>query len=47
MLELLPIDPVLSVEDLRGATMEIGKLTGEITLDHILDQLFKSFCIGK
>ena len=37
----------LSAEDIRLATREIGKITGFIEVDEILDKIFSSFCIGK
>lgn len=33
--------------DLRGALHHLGKLTGEVTTEEILDDIFSSFCIGK
>lgn len=40
-------DLVLLAEDLRMAVRQIGKITGEVTTDHLLDVIFKEFCIGK
>ena len=37
----------LSSEDIRLACREIGKITGRIEVDEILDKIFGSFCIGK
>ncbi len=37
----------LSAEDIRLASREIGKITGFIDVDEILDKIFGSFCIGK
>ena len=37
----------LSAEDIRLACCEIGKITGRIEVDEILDKIFGSFCIGK
>lgn len=37
----------LICEDLRKASLAIGKITGKITLDDILDVIFHEFCIGK
>jgi len=37
----------LSAEDIRLACREIGKITGRIEIDEILDKIFGSFCIGK
>ena len=36
-----------AAEDLRLAIREIGKITGKIEVDDILDVVFSSFCIGK
>lgn len=38
---------VLGAEHLRKAVAEIGKVTGEVNPEEILDSLFSSFCIGK
>ncbi|AIL65444.1 tRNA modification GTPase MnmE [Rickettsiales bacterium Ac37b] len=37
----------LAAEDLRIAATELGKITGKISVDEILDQVFSKFCIGK
>ncbi len=37
----------LKAEELRRAAIEIGKITGNIHLEDVLDALFSSFCIGK
>jgi len=37
----------LAAENLRAAATAIGKITGRIDLEEVLDELFKSFCIGK
>ena len=37
----------LSAEDIRLACREIGKITGRVEVDEILDKIFSSFCIGK
>ncbi len=36
-----------AAEDLRLAIREIGKITGKIEVDDILDVIFSGFCIGK
>ncbi len=33
--------------DIRNAIYNIGEITGEISNDNILDNIFKNFCIGK
>jgi tRNA modification GTPase len=37
----------LIAEDLRYACNEIGKITGSINIEEILDNIFSNFCIGK
>ena len=37
----------LTTEDIRLAAREIGKITGRIEIDEVLDKIFGSFCIGK
>jgi len=37
----------LRAEDLRQASYAIGRITGRIDVEDILDDLFSSFCIGK
>lgn len=41
----LPSD--LLAEDLRAATASLGSITGEITTDEVLGEIFSKFCIGK
>ncbi len=41
----LPTD--LLAEDLRAALAELGTITGTITTDEILGEIFSRFCIGK
>lgn len=37
----------LSTEDIRLSIRNIGKITGRVEIDEILDKIFGSFCIGK
>ncbi|NBV06508.1 MAG: tRNA uridine-5-carboxymethylaminomethyl(34) synthesis GTPase MnmE [Proteobacteria bacterium] len=37
----------LAAEDLRIAAREIGKITGKVDVENILDVIFSRFCIGK
>lgn len=37
----------LAAEDLRLAAREIGRITGRVDVEDVLDQVFSSFCIGK
>jgi tRNA modification GTPase len=34
-------------EDLRLAAVELGKITGIISVEEILDSVFSTFCVGK
>ncbi|MCD6201652.1 MAG: tRNA uridine-5-carboxymethylaminomethyl(34) synthesis GTPase MnmE, partial [Bacteroidales bacterium] len=43
--EGLPSD--LVAQDLREAIHYMGEITGEITTDEILGNIFSRFCIGK
>ena len=44
-LETLTTD--LLAEDLRSALASLGSITGEITTDEVLGEIFRGFCIGK
>ncbi|KAF6762452.1 tRNA modification GTPase GTPBP3 [Ephemerocybe angulata] len=46
-LEYGPNDVVLAAEELRYAARAIGKVTGAIDVEDILDAVFRDFCIGK
>jgi tRNA modification GTPase len=37
----------LAAEELRSAQAALGEVTGEITSDDLLGEIFSSFCIGK
>jgi len=39
--------PELAVEDLRGAVWQLGRITGRVDVEDILDVVFRDFCIGK
>jgi len=39
-------DELISI-DIRQAVYFLGEITGEITNDEILENIFKNFCIGK
>ncbi len=41
------LSPEFTAIDLREALDALGEITGETTLDEILDQIFGEFCIGK
>ncbi|XP_078314521.1 5-taurinomethyluridine-[tRNA] synthase subunit GTPB3, mitochondrial-like isoform X3 [Crassostrea virginica] len=40
-------DVVMAAQSLRNVLYDIGKITGRITSEDILDIIFKDFCIGK
>lgn len=42
---MLPTE--LAAEELRLASVELGKITGKIAVDELLDRIFSEFCIGK
>ena len=37
----------LAAEDLRLATRALGRITGRVEVDDLLDVIFRDFCIGK
>ena len=37
----------LAAEEMRFAAASLGKLTGRVDVEDILDTIFKEFCIGK
>ena len=39
--------PELAVEDLRLAMRELGRITGRVDVEDLLDVIFRDFCIGK
>lgn len=39
--------PELAAEDLRSAARELGRITGRVDVEDMLDALFRAFCIGK
>jgi tRNA modification GTPase len=39
--------PELAAEDLRGAARSLGRITGRVDVEDMLDALFREFCIGK
>jgi tRNA modification GTPase len=41
------VDPELSAEHVRRALRAIGRITGRVDLDELLDVVFRDFCIGK
>jgi tRNA modification GTPase len=43
----LPAAPELAAEELRSAQAALSELTGALTSDDLLGEIFSSFCIGK
>jgi tRNA modification GTPase len=41
------LTPDLLTVDIRKALYHLGEITGEITTDEILGNIFSKFCIGK
>ncbi|KAE8743600.1 hypothetical protein FOCC_FOCC010745, partial [Frankliniella occidentalis] len=41
------IDLAICAEDLRKAAYHLGRITGHVTTEQILDVIFRDFCIGK
>ena len=39
--------PELAAEDLRAATRALGRITGRVDVEDMLDIVFREFCIGK
>jgi tRNA modification GTPase len=39
--------PELVAEDLRLAARALGRVTGRVDMEDVLDRLFSQFCIGK
>ena len=36
-----------AAEELRLAMLELGKVTGRVDVEELLDVIFRDFCIGK
>jgi tRNA modification GTPase len=39
--------PELAAENLRAACAALGKITGRVDVEDLLDVIFNDFCIGK
>lgn len=46
-LEAPPEAPELMAEDMRLALRELGRITGRVDVEELLDVVFRDFCIGK
>jgi tRNA modification GTPase len=44
---LMTKTPDLAAEDLRLATRALGRITGRVDVEDVLDVIFREFCIGK
>ncbi len=42
-----PVGPELVAEDLRLALRALGRITGRVDVEDVLDVIFRDFCIGK
>jgi tRNA U34 5-carboxymethylaminomethyl modifying GTPase MnmE/TrmE len=42
-----PLSEEILAEELRAAGHELGRLTGRVDIEEILDVIFRDFCIGK
>jgi tRNA modification GTPase len=40
-------EPELFAEDLRLALRSLGRITGRVDVEELLDTIFRDFCIGK
>ncbi len=40
-------EPELMAEDLRLAMRAVGRITGKVDVEDLLDVIFRDFCIGK
>jgi tRNA modification GTPase len=38
---------VLATEELRQTSLSLGRITGKIDVEQLLDIIFRDFCIGK
>ncbi|GIY56605.1 tRNA modification GTPase GTPBP3, mitochondrial [Caerostris darwini] len=45
--ECIEMDIAIAADKLRHSMNELGKITGKIRVEEILDVIFKEFCIGK
>jgi len=44
---LIAPEIALAAEDLRLALRALGRITGTVRIDEVLDVIFRDFCIGK
>ncbi len=43
----LATSPELMAEEFRHAALALGRITGRVDVEDLLDQIFSAFCIGK
>jgi len=43
----IPALPELAAEDVRLAARSLGRITGRVDVEDVLDVIFRDFCIGK
>ena len=41
------VDAELRAEDMRLAARALGRITGRVDVEDVLDVIFRDFCIGK
>ncbi len=46
-LQATAVQPELAAEELRLAGLALGEITGQVTADDVLGEIFSRFCIGK
>lgn len=46
-IDLSADDIVLGAEELRHAASDLGRITGRVDVEEVLDVVFREFCIGK
>jgi tRNA modification GTPase len=40
-------EPELAAEELRQAVRALGRITGRVEVEDVLDAIFRDFCLGK
>jgi tRNA modification GTPase len=44
---MVAVLPELTAEDVRLASRALGRITGRVDVEDLLDVIFRDFCIGK
>ena len=47
LLDIHPVDDIILGEYLRQIQECLGKITGKVSVDDLLDRIFSQFCMGK